>query len=443
MDTFPQENPVANRKSKLKRELVWASALFALMFLTVLGLGSTILIKDLSNKEVFKLLHGYSKELEGSLATLPTTETLKGYQQEKVISTRLNEFITDKKIFDSYELYDEKGHLVAQEDRLKAGGLVYGANPTGPQPGQQQIETGSRIPISVKVPISPGKLGTAILSVSEDVLARQATQFRNEMMVKVLELLGIILLMVGCAYLYVLRVLRISRRIEAEALDQQRLSYLGLLSSGMAHEIKNPLNSIQMNLQMLEEEVSSGSSPAEVAAWITPIQKEIRRLERLVNDFLLFARPLKPERAPVDVPALLESISQLVAEEARQLGAELQVDVAPGLTSLPTDEGLLRTALLNLVLNAIQAQGGPGRIALKASGDEGRVVIEVCDEGPGVPEDKREQIFQIFFTTKAGGTGLGLPIARRIAEVLGGTLALVGGDGRGACFRMSLPAEEA
>lgn len=442
MDTFPQENPLENRKSKFRRELIWASALFALIFLTVVGLGAVILIKDLGNKEVFKLLRGYSKELEASLANLPTTETLKGYQQEKVITTRLNEFLTDKKIFDSYELFDEKGNLVTQQDRLKAGYLVPGANPTGPQPGQSQIETGNRIPISVKVPISPGKLGTAILSVSEDVLARQATQFRNEMMAKVLELMGIILLMVGFAYLYVLRLLRISRRIEAEALDQQRLSYLGLLSSGMAHEIKNPLNSIQMNLQMLEEEVTSGSSPAEVAAWITPIQKEIRRLERLVNDFLLFARPLKPVLNPTEVPALLESISQLVSEEARHHGAVLKVEASPDLPPLWTDEGLLRTALLNLVLNAIQAQGGPGQICLKAAALDDHLVLDVCDEGPGIPEDRREQIFQIFFTTKVGGTGLGLPIARRIVEVLGGTLAPTVPTGPGACFRMSFPMEK-
>jgi signal transduction histidine kinase len=388
------------------------------------------------------MLHGYTAELEQSLAKVPTTQTLTGYQQQKVISTRLNEFLTDKKIFDSVELYDEKGTLVHHEDKLKAWYPVQGADPKGLLPGQQEIETRGRVPISVRVPIEPGKVGTAILSVSEAVLAKQATEFRNDVVVKILCLMAIILLLFGLAFLYVLRLLRLTRSVEAESQDQQRLRYLGLLSSGIAHEVKNPLNSIQMNLQLLEEEAASGATPEKLHDWIEPIQREIRRLERLVNDFLLFARPLNTAPNPVQPKAVLESIAGLVAEEARQLGVTLAVEAPEDLPLVVTDENLLRTALMNLVFNALQALEQGGHVTLRASASGREVVFEVEDDGEGIPENRREDIFQIFFTTKTGGTGLGLPISRRIFEESGGSLALVPGKGRGACFRGSLPRTE-
>lgn len=436
------DTPLESRRSAYRREVLWASILFAFIFLTVLGLGSSIVISDLSNKEVFKMLNGYSKELEESLAKVPTTQTLTGFQQQKIVSTRLNEFLTDKKIFESVELYDDQGHLVPLEDRLKAGYLVQGADPRGLRPGEQEIETRNRIPISVPVPIEPGKMGTAILSVSEDVLARQATRFRNEMVVRIVILMGIISLLLGLAFIYVLRLLRLTRRIEAEGQDQQRLSYLGLLSSGIAHEVKNPLNSIQMNLQLLEEEASSGATQEQIHDWIVPIQREIRRLERLVNDFLLFARPLNAGAQEVRARLLLESIAELVAEEARQRGVRIEVQAEEDLPVLMTDESLLRTALLNLVFNAVQAMEGGGIVTLSATSEGRAAIFEVADDGPGIPAGRREQIFDIFFTTKAGGTGLGLPIARRIVEGLGGSLDLLEREGPGTIFRASVPGAE-
>jgi signal transduction histidine kinase len=104
-----------------------------------------------------------------------------------------------------------------------------------------------------------------------------------------------------------------------------------------------------------------------------------------------------------------------------------------------TDEELLQSAMLNLVLNAIQAASGPEEVILRAHRQGDRIVMEICDQGPGIPEDQRDAVFDIFFTTKEGGTGLGLPISRRIIEGLGGTLDLVPKPQPGSCFRASLP----
>jgi signal transduction histidine kinase len=443
MERFPDATPVERRASRLKRELIWASALFAVMFLAVLGLGSAILIKDLSSKEVFRLIQGYSQELERLMAKLPTEQVLKGYKQKTIVTTQLNAFLTEKQIFDSVELYDENGKLIHREDRLQGGEVQMGGSGTGLLPGQRRIETKDRIPITVPVPIEPGKMGRAILSVSQDVLARKTSDFRSELVAKLMAMMAIILFMLGISYLYVLRVLRLSRRLEAQAQDQKRLSALGLISSGMAHEIKNPLNSIQMNLQMLEEELLSGTPPSEAAVWLDPMRKEIRRLERLVNEFLLYARPMVPQLRETSVAALLESIATLVAEEARRQGISVRVECAVDGPDPLLDEGLLRTALLNLVLNAIQAPQEGGHIVLRARREEQMLLFEVEDQGPGVPPHKREEVFEIFYTTKVGGTGLGLPISRRILEGLGGTLTLVPKEPPGALFRATLPYQEA
>lgn len=443
MTDFPGGPEGAQRRvSAFKRELLWASVLFAVMFSTVLVLGSLILFRDLSDKEVIRMLNTYSKDLETQLRQVPTTQTYKGYSQQKITVKRLNLFLSERKIFDSYKLYDEHGKLVKQGEVYRDGTLVEGDPPENLLPGQEETTFSKKIPMVVDVPIEQGKVGKAIFSVSQEVLARQAQGFRQDMMVKILVMGGTILLLLAAAYLYVLRLLRVSRRIEFEAMAQERLSYLGLLSSGMAHEIKNPLNSIQMNLQLLEEEVLSGGDRESVASWIGPIRKEIRRLEHLVNDFLLYARPMRPDRKPLAVGPFLEAIAAFLEGEAAQRGVSLEVRLAPGIPEIQADEGLLRTAVLNLALNAIQAMPDGGKVLVEAGREGDSLRIEVSDSGPGIPEERAEEIFQIFVTHKPGGTGLGLPIARRIAESHGGSLRAVpaserGGEG-GARMRLEV-----
>ncbi len=440
MASLVNDAPRPSRESSFRRERTVATLLFCVAFLSVLILGAYILIKDLGEKEVFKMLQGYSRELENSLAKIPATQTVKGFQQQKIVTTRLNDFLVEKKIFDSFELYDDKGNLVQKGDIFRHGALMGGDGEGDLKPGQARVETRNRIPIVVQVPIEPGKMGRAVLSVSQDVLVKQGQAFRNELVTKMVILVGTILLLLVAAYLYVIRVLRMTRHLEAEAQERQRLSYLGLLSSGMAHEIKNPLNSIQVNLQLLEEEMSSGASQVQAISYLQPVQKEVKRLERLVNDFLVYARPMPPRLAPVSLNQTLEELRQLVGPEARQKGIAVTVN-CPSAITLMADDGLLRIAILNLVFNAIHSEKEGGSIEISASEDDLFATISVRDHGSGVPDELREKIFLIFFTDKPGGTGLGLPIARRIAETHNGTLTIEKCDGPGALFLLKISKE--
>ncbi len=434
------DHSLESKKSALKREVLWATALFTIMFLVVTILGAVFIVKDLGNKETFKILANSSKELEQIVRKITTPKTLKGYKQQTVVITRLNTMLTEKKIFDSVKLYNDKGVLVYKNNRLRGGELVGGKGPSNLRPGQQKIETGTKIPIEVTVSLKPGKMGKAILSMSQGVLARQAEDLQSALVKKLVETFMIILVMLVLAYLYILRVLRASRRIEIEAQTRLRLSELGLLSSGLAHEIKNPINSIQMNLQLLEEEiVTGGKDDGEFRSWLVPVRREIKRLERLVNDFLMFSRPLKPKLEACPLSGLLESLVLLVKEEAKRKHVLLEVVVDDEKAMVETDEDLLRSALLNLLLNAIQASEDPGKVTLKGSVKDATVHIDVSDEGKGIPEEERGHVFDVFMTTRQGGTGLGLPIARKLVHEVGGILELLDKDSPGALFRVSIP----
>ncbi len=216
----------------------------------------------------------------------------------------------------------------------------------------------------------------------------------------------------------------------------ERLSALGQLSAGLAHEIRNPLASIEGAAIVVQRESQSDERRRE---FLDIIQKECRRLNRLLSSFLDFAKPRQPHLKMVDVNALLDSVIVLAshAKESGRLNFRKQVEA-----SLPLVEGdpeQLKQVLINLTMNAVQAIPEGGVISLRAQQNETRVVIDIQDPGPGITSDELDRIFDPFFTTKEGGTGLGLSVAHQIVTQHGGTLTVSRNSPEGATFRISLP----
>jgi two-component system sensor histidine kinase HydH len=203
------------------------------------------------------------------------------------------------------------------------------------------------------------------------------------------------------------------------AAELRHLAQLGKLSAVLAHEIRNPLGTIKGFAQLAGEKADTG-----VRALLEPVLEEVGRLERLVNDLLLYGRPVAPAVRETHWNPLAEQLEM----NARQLvnGRRVKVAVEPADCRFQTDPDLLRRALLNLVRNAVEAAAdSPGaavRVAVAAHG--GGAVVTVEDNGPGIPEKIRQRLFEPFHTTKASGTGLGLSITRKLAEALGGRLEL-------------------
>lgn len=251
-------------------------------------------------------------------------------------------------------------------------------------------------------------------------------------------------------------------RVQAEARRSERLAALGQLSAGLAHEIRNPLGVIKGSAEMLTKKMQTADPLAsELAGYIS---SEVNRLSALVSRFLDFARPLHAETRSMDVSVLLDRALKTVTEQwragmvARQMAGEVPVQISRpikverGYTQarvlVPLDENLCEQAFINLVQNACEAMGGEGgtlRVEVSPTQANGRrgVEVRVQDTGPGIPPELREQIFNPFVTTKKTGVGLGLSIVSKIMDEHHGSIRVSDTNGRGACFVLFFPADEA
>ncbi|MGE0866981.1 MAG: nitrogen regulation protein NR(II) [Kofleriaceae bacterium] len=207
---------------------------------------------------------------------------------------------------------------------------------------------------------------------------------------------------------------------------ERRLAHLGEMSAVLAHEIKNPLASLKGNAQLLAAMLPAGEKAHTKAGRVVD---EAIRLEQLTNDLLQFVRTGTIARSNVD-PAVL------VRDAVSSVAADVAVDTSAAPASWSLDAGRMREVVVNLVDNALAA--GPP-VATRVTRADGKLVIEVSDHGPGVPEADRERVFEPFFTGKTQGTGLGLAVARRVVELHGGTLAVHTAPSGGALFRAEIP----
>jgi signal transduction histidine kinase len=218
-------------------------------------------------------------------------------------------------------------------------------------------------------------------------------------------------------------------------------SLIETLAAGVAHEVRNPLNSVQINLSILEKELQElvPDRDAHVFVLLRKIAGEIKRLDDFVSEFLRFARPprLNPERLPVR--SLLGDLAAFIAPECSQKGVELALELG-GPETVVVDGFQMKQALLNLVLNALQATPRGGRIVIATSGDAHAVRIAVRDDGEGMPPEVQDRAFTPFFTTREEGTGLGLPLVRRIALEHGGRVEIASRPGTGTTVTLVLPA---
>lgn len=303
---------------------------------------------------------------------------------------------------------------------------------------------GERITDWVEPVVSQGQLSLLIhFGFNNTLIASRVAEDQSRINRRILLASSVVLALLLVALFYVRWLLKRAQVIEAEAHTADRLAVLGTLASGLAHEIRNPLSAINLNLQMIEEEVfQSQAHSGEMAQLLAGAKSEIRRLERLARNFLVYAKPLKLDRQVVSLPQVLDQVVQLVSMECERVGIELVRQDGPGLPEVRGDRDLLQQAVMNLLVNAreaVLASGdGPRRISMGARRESGHLVVWVRDTGTGVSEEEAGRLFDLFYSTKRGGTGLGLPIAQRIVEAHGGRLQWKNGDGGGAEFSMFL-----
>ncbi len=248
------------------------------------------------------------------------------------------------------------------------------------------------------------------------------------------------------------------KTLQGQIRQKDRLATIGEVAAKMAHEIKNPLAGISYVAQILKREIRFEPPHGEL---IQAMFSEINRLNGLIEDLLLYGRPARLALAPQDVHKIWEDIVHLSKEQLDARGLTLGWDLDPAVPPIALDGNRMRQVFLNLLKNAIEATAPGGRITVRTRrvatgagvgqraegratagppGENGWVEIVVEDTGQGVPEHDRDRIFELFYTTKPSGSGLGLPICRRIVEEHGGAINVAGRPGAGSAFTIRLPA---
>lgn len=265
------------------------------------------------------------------------------------------------------------------------------------------------------------------LGVDRGVLENRFSGLRSSLLQRLLIGSAIVVGILSLALFYVLWLLKRAQLLEAEAQTADRLAYLGTLAGGLAHEIRNPLNAINLNLQMIEEDLpGSGSDATELADLLKGTKQEIKRLDRLASNFLVYAKPLEPEHKEFDLGQLVDDIVQLLRRECEAASIRLEREDSAAGGKVSGDPDLLKQAILNLVVNAqdsVSLKSNGERLIRIAIGKEaGQAFIRVADNGTGVSTEDAQGLFKLFYSGKRGGTGLGLPIAQRIVESHGGRI---------------------
>jgi signal transduction histidine kinase len=227
------------------------------------------------------------------------------------------------------------------------------------------------------------------------------------------------------------------RQIESELDVATRLAAISRLTSGAAHEIKNPLNSIALHLEVLKSKL--GASSPDTAAEMEVISREITRLDRVVKSFLDFTHPIDVTMRRIDLAKIAQEVASLVSPDARAQGIEVIAEVVPEEAPIQGDRDLLIQAVLNIVVNAIESMKGGGRLVIGLAEDGSDWVLRIRDQGVGIPEEVRDKIYNLYFTTKGKGSGIGLAMTFRVVQLHGGTIDFTSEPGTGTEFRLQFP----
>lgn len=273
-----------------------------------------------------------------------------------------------------------------------------------------------------------------------------------------------LLLAIPGAWLYSRRTERRVKELERAARANERLAEQATMTRGLAHEIKNPLSTIGLNVQLLQEDAAdieraTADQPAiteqagKVRRRLGTLGREAVRLREILEDFLRFAGRIELDKQKTDINALVDELAVFFEPQASEANVNLRCQLEANPPTVTADPSLLKQATLNLMINAThamanakrdgEAHGGASDLILRTSRSTTRegahVCIHVVDTGPGMTDDVKAEVFKPYFSTKRSGTGLGLPTTRRIVEEHGGSLTVHTEAGRGSEFTIELP----
>ncbi len=428
---------VATEAPPLRRQYLVAVAVFALLLVASFVLFAHLLVEQFSRSYLEDVLlsgRAHAEELARQLGDDAPLYTVVEKRQEAL--SRISATLARQDVIQTAQVFDERGKLV-WSTTTRTEGLIGGfpdANAelvlTAPD---RVVETGTTY--EIRVPLRD--VGSVVVSVSKEALAPRIALLRRRLLLHTAVAGGLSLAVLAAAVAFIWHLVQRNARLAARRRIDEELAALGSLAANLAHEIRNPLNALSLNLELLEEALTEGSTDEGI---VSLARAEVGRLSRLVNDFLVYARPSPPRRERCEVGELLGEVAALLRGSCEKAGVALTVTAEP--LTIEADRGQIGQILVNLALNALQAmEAWPKRqLELRAARCGQQVAVEVLDSGPGIPPDKLPHVREAFFSLRKGGTGLGLAIADRIAQAHGGSLVLENREGGGLAARLLLPA---
>ena len=421
----------------LKRQYIAVAAGFAVLLVASFASFAYLMVEQLSRSYLEDVL------LSGKAQAEELAHELKGQGNlYKVVETRrealaqLSAQLARQQVIDKVQVFDNRGKLVYQYES-QAEGLKGGFPESSLEllvPISKPEVTERTRSYQIRAPLED--LGTVLVSVSKPAMAARITILRRHLLTQTALAGGTSLVVLIGAVMFIWHLVQRNAQLDARRRLHEELAALGSLAANLAHEIRNPLNAISINLELLEEDLASRKTPVETVGMA---RREVGRLTRLVTDFLVYARPAPPVAEEFDAGTLLREVAALLAPTCERFGVELAVE--PGSVRVRGDRGQLGQVVMNLALNAVQAMDGCAtrRVGLAARRDGERAVLEITDSGPGIAKTDLARAREAFFTRRKGGTGLGLAIADRIVAAHGGALELANRPGGGLVASVSLP----
>ena len=239
----------------------------------------------------------------------------------------------------------------------------------------------------------------------------------------------------------ILRDITETRRTEQQTIESERFNALTLLAAGVAHEIGNPLNSLNIHLQLIEREARKidGAKGAELQESVEVARAEVNRLDSIISQFLRAIRPTRPQLRPENVNAIVEEAVRFFAPEIKDRDIVVEQELRSDLPLLELDRDQMKQAFYNVIKNSFEAMKARGLLRIRTDMDESHVIVRFTDTGGGMSAENLGRVFEPYFTTKSSGTGLGLLIVRRIVREHGGELSIESTEGKGMSITIRLP----